>query len=143
MKSAYLIWKRNGSMARVGLALLSLTAGLCLFALTMGCGSSSKVEELKNQIEARDRRIQALEAERAEFEKKTRELEQSLHAAQAKPAVQAAPQPAEDPCDARLAQLRATLNKAYLDIKIALVERDEFKRKLAALQAQLKDKSKP
>lgn len=128
---------------RRAIALLSLTAGVGLLVLGLSCGSSATIEELKTELSARERRIQVLETERAALEKKSSELEQALRAAKAAPVVQAPTPSAEDPCDARLAQLRATLNKAYLDIKIALVERDEFKNKLAAIQASRKDKPTP
>jgi len=102
-------------MTRAPLFLLLLLLAAC----------SVDTRELKERLAERERNITTLEAQRDELLTKTRELERLLGECQP---------PASDPCDARLSQLRATLNKAYLDIKIALVERDEYKQKLTSLQ---------
>ena len=118
-------------MTRIGLrfVLFFFAAGLLV-----ACSSNAReVRELKDELAERDRRIAALETQRNEFENKKREFEQSLLARQNESSAQKKLPALEAPCDERLAQLRATLNKAYLDMKIAIVERDEFKKKLDLL----------
>jgi len=119
---------------------LGLIVVLIVVVALATCGSNTSQEDRAKVLAERDQRIAVLETERGELEKKVRDMEQALSAP---PAPVAAPPPPEAPCNARLAQLRVTLNKAFIDLKTAIVERDEYQKKLRALQSNTKKSTKP
>lgn len=108
---------------------------LCLAALLLlapaGCGNSEK-EELQQTLTDQANELLACREQILELEDKLQALAEMVKEP-------LAPDPDSEEKDKRIKQMEYTLNRAYIDMKAALLEREEFQRELEKARRRIRD----
>jgi septal ring factor EnvC (AmiA/AmiB activator) len=108
---------------------------LCLAALLLlapaGCGNSEK-EELQQALTEQSQELQACQ-------ELVLELEDKLQALAELTKEPLPPDSDSEEKDKRIKQLEYTLNRAYIDMKAALLEREEFQKELEKARRRIRD----
>ncbi len=111
--------------------IIRLCLAALLFMLPAGCGNSEQ-EELQQTLTEKANELLACREQILELEDKLQALAEMVKEPQA-------PAPDSDQKDKRIKQLEYTLNRAYIDMKAALLEREEFQKELEKARRRIRD----